>query len=180
MIVLEQKHPLKYQGVPADMEAASNEGRTAFVEDLTIRPARPAAEGLLHLGPDEIVYRNAYVKPTRGGKSLVQCHEKLQNSRPGRGAGRQTALLLLCQLVVGEKLDSNAVAQQLLLNLLDHAASYKLDVPHRRSPAIDGDPPLAKVARRHWPATHEGRRSAASHGTPGSEDRHRRAQRRPT
>src|SRR5262249_47703681 len=81
IIVLEQKNPLKYQGLPAAMDAATNEGRTAFGEDLN----HPALRGLQQKdfftwGPDEIVYRNAYLKPTRGGKSLVQCHNLLQNT----------------------------------------------------------------------------------------------------
>ena len=42
VIVLEQQHPLKYQGVPADIETSSNEGRIAFGEDLN----HPALRGL--------------------------------------------------------------------------------------------------------------------------------------
>jgi Glycosyl hydrolases family 2/Glycosyl hydrolases family 2, TIM barrel domain len=144
VVVLEQQHPLKYQGVPADLEASSNEGRTAFGEDLN----HPTLHGLQQKdfftwGGNEIVYRNAYGKPTRGGKSLVQCHTRLQNSAlvevpAGNG------LLLLCQLVVGEKLASNAVAQQLLFNLLDYGAGYKLEYRPVVA-AIDGDPQLARV-----------------------------------
>ena len=36
-------------------------------------------------------------------------------------------LLLLSQLVVGEKLATNAVAQQLLANLIDYGRRYKLE-----------------------------------------------------
>lgn len=144
VVVLEQKHPLKYQGVPADIEADANEGRTAFVEDL----AHPALHGLTQKdfftwGADEIVYRNAYRKPSRGGKSLVQCHEKLENSALVE-VPVADGLLLLCQLVVAEKLDSNAVAQQLLLNLVDHAASYRLTF-RRAAACTEGDAPLAKT-----------------------------------
>ncbi len=144
VIVLEQKHPLKYQGVPADIEAEANEGRTAFVEDL----GHPVLRGLAQKdfftwSPDEIVYRNAYVKPTRGAKSLVQCHEKLQNSALVE-VPVSDGLLLLCQLVVAEKLDTNVVAQQLLLNLVDHAASYKLTF-RKVIACTTGDAPLAKT-----------------------------------
>ncbi len=144
VIVLEQQHPLKYQGVPADIETLTNEGRIAFGEDLN----HPALRGLQQKdfftwGPDEIVYRNAYGKPGRGGKSLVQCHVRLQNSAlvevpAGNG------LLLLCQLAVGANLDSNAVAQQLLFNLLDHGAGYKIEYRPVLA-TIDGDPQLPKV-----------------------------------
>src|SRR6185437_13067122 len=144
VIVLEQKHPLKYQGVPADMEAANNEGRTAFAEDL----GHPALRGLTQKdfftwSPDEIVYRNAYVKPTRGAKSLVQCHEKLQNSGLVEVPVAE-GLLLLCQLVTAEKLETNAVAQQLLLNPLDHATSYRLTF-RKVIACTEGDAPLAKT-----------------------------------
>jgi beta-galactosidase len=144
VIVLEQKHPLKYQGVPAEIEAGTNEGRTAFGEDF----AHPVLRGLAQKdfftwGADEIVYRNAYLKPTRGAKSLVQCHEFLHNSGLVE-VPVADGLLLLCQLVVAEKLDNNAVAQQLLFNLVDRAASYKLTF-RKVVASTDGDAPLAKT-----------------------------------
>jgi hypothetical protein len=126
VIVLEQKNPLRYQAIPAEMEPATNEGRTAYGEDMD----HPVMRGLKQKdfftwGADEVVYRNAYLKPTRGGKSLVQCDNRLQNTAlvevpVGNG------LLLLSQLTLGEKLNTNAVAQQLLLNLIDYGARYKL------------------------------------------------------
>ena len=106
VIVLEQKNPLKYQALPAEIEAATNTGRVAFAEDLD----HPAFRGLAQKdfftwGPDEILFRNAYMKPVRGAKSLVQCGNLLQNSglvevQAGRG------VMLLSQLVIGEKLSS--------------------------------------------------------------------------
>lgn len=126
VIVLEQKNPLKYQAIPAQMETADNEGRAAFAEDL----GHPALRGLeqkdlFAWGPDEIVYRNAYQKPQRGGRSLIQCDNLLQNAAlvevpAGNG------LLLLSQLAIEEKIRSNAVAQHLLANLLAYGAEYKL------------------------------------------------------
>ena len=125
MIILEQANPLKYQGVPAQIETATNEGRTAFAEDL----GHPAVAGLRQKdfftwGPDEIVYRNAYLKPASGGKSLIQCHNRLGNTAlveipAGKG------LMLLSQLTLEEKLSTNAVAQRLLLNLIQYGRSYK-------------------------------------------------------
>ena len=95
VIVLDQAQPLKYQAIPAAMELAPRtkknefgtevptaEGRTAFIEDA----AHPALRGLQDKdfftwsGPDDLVFRNAYVKPTRGGKSLVQCGPRLEYS----------------------------------------------------------------------------------------------------
>jgi hypothetical protein len=140
VIVLEQRNPLRYQGLPAEMEPATNEGRTAFGEDMD----HPAMRGLKQKdfftwGDDEVVYRNAYLKPTRGGKSLVQCDSRLQNSALAEvpvGNG----LLLLSQLTVEEKLNANAVAQQLLLNLIDYGARYRLT--YRPVAAVAQDSPL--------------------------------------
>jgi hypothetical protein len=125
VVVLEQKNPLKYQALPAEIEPASAVGRVAFGEDMT----HPALAGLQQKdfftwGEDQIVFRNAYAKPTRGAKSLVQCGESLVNSAlveipTGKG------LMLVSQLAVGEKLSTNAVAQQVFLNVLDYAAGYK-------------------------------------------------------
>jgi len=144
VVVLEQRHPLKHRAFPAAMEAASNEGRTAFGEDLE----HPALRGLQQKdfftwGPDEVVYRDAYAKPTRGAKSLVQCDNLLQNSAlvevpVGRG------VLLLSQLVAGEKLVTNAVARQLVGNLVGHAAAYRLEF-RPVAAAVAGAPQLAKA-----------------------------------
>ncbi len=145
VIVLEQKNPVKYQGLPADMEPAANEGRTAFIEDMD----HPVMQSLKQKdfftwGDDQVVYRNAYLKPTRGGKSLVQCHERLANSAMAEvpvGNG----LLLVSQLVIGEKLASSAAAQQLLWNLISYGASYKLEYRQVALCTKDGEQ-LAKVA----------------------------------
>jgi hypothetical protein len=144
VIVLEQKSPLRYQGLPAEMEAATNEGTTAFAEDL----GHPAMAGLAQKdfftwSPAEVVYRNAYLKPTRGAKSLVQCHESLQNTALAEvpvGEG----LLLLNQLAVGENLATNAVARRLLTNLIDYAAQYRLEF--RQVAAAAGDNPQLSKA----------------------------------
>lgn len=144
VVVLEQQHPLRYQGLPAEMKPETNEGRTAWVENLN----HPVLRGLQQKdfftwGPDEIVYRNAYQKPTRGGRSLVQVHGRLQNTALVE-IPVANGLLLLSQLTIGEKLPSNAVAGQLLLNLLDYGARFKR--PTRPiAAAIETDTPLARA-----------------------------------
>ena len=144
VIVLEQKNPLKFQALPAQIEAAENEGRAAFAEDLS----HPVLRGLQQKdffawGPDEIVYRNAYVKPQRGGRSLIQCDNLLQNSAlveipAGNG------VLLLSQLALEEKLAGNAVAQKLLANLLVYGAEYKLTY-RTVATALEPGSPAAKA-----------------------------------
>ncbi|MDX1931796.1 MAG: glycoside hydrolase family 2 TIM barrel-domain containing protein [Capsulimonadales bacterium] len=125
VLVLEQKTPLRYQGMPAAMEFGENEGRTAFLEE----ESHPVFRGLRNedfftWGPDEVVYRNAYEKPTRGAKSLLQCDARLARTAlaevpVGRG------LLLVCQARVGELLGKNAVADRLFRNLVGYATGYR-------------------------------------------------------
>ncbi|HSW00055.1 MAG TPA: hypothetical protein VLI39_07780 [Sedimentisphaerales bacterium] len=141
VIVLDQTHVLKYQALPAEMEPAERtrrndfgteipaaDGKTAFIED----SSHPAFHGLLDKDfftwpGDHRVYRNAYVKPVRGAKSLIQVGPRLTNSAVvevpvGKG------VLYLCQLAIGAKLDQSAVAQTLLANLVEHARNYRQEV----------------------------------------------------
>ncbi len=125
VIVLEQKHPLRYQGLPAEMALADNQGFTAFREDAE----HPALRGLLDKdfftwGAGIPVYRNAYEKPVRGARSLVQCDDTLRHTALVEIPVAK-GLMLLCQLSAGENLETNPVARQLLLNLLGAAATYR-------------------------------------------------------
>jgi hypothetical protein len=126
VIVLEQQNPLKFQGLPIDAESTNESGDIGFVTDLT----HPVLAGLMQSdfftwGPDGALYDNAYRTSSSGGRSLVECGSRLENSglmlvTPGSGA------MLLCQLVAEQKLSSNAVAQQLVLNMIRYGLKYKL------------------------------------------------------
>ena len=124
VIIMEQTNPLKYQGLnPAEAISDRNLGRTAFVEDLT----HPIMAGLdskdfFTWEPGEVVYRNAYRKPSRGAKSLLQCHPSLTHSGlmvipVGDG------VMTLCQVVAGEKLTTNATARTLFTNMLNFSVN---------------------------------------------------------
>jgi beta-galactosidase len=125
VIVLEQKTPLKYAALQAEMEPSTATGNVGFIEDLS----HPALRNLkdkdfFTWGTNQPLYRNAYVKPTRGARSLVQTHTRLLNSAlveipTGKG------LMLLSQLTVGEQLPTNGVAQTLLANLVNYGSTYK-------------------------------------------------------
>jgi beta-galactosidase len=143
VILLEQEKPLKYQGlIPAAIDSEENLGRIAFLED----GSHPLLKNLQDKDfftwePGEIVYKNAYLKPQRGARSLVQCNESLLNSAlltipVGEG------IVTLSQLVVGEKLATNAVAQTLLANAIQYSATYKLEF---KKTAAAADPKLLKV-----------------------------------
>ena len=144
VIVLEQKNPLKFQALPAQMDPGVNQGSIAFSEDL----GHPVFRGLdqnslLTWGDGFTVYRNAYAKPTAGGKSLVECDSRLQDTALAEiSAGK--GLLLVSQLVIGEKLPTQAAAQKLLLNMISYGEGYKL--VHLPVTAVAGDsPPLVKA-----------------------------------
>ena len=121
------------------------EGGTAFIEDAS----HPALRGLkdkdfFTWGPGHRVFRNAYVKPTRGGKSLVQCGPRLQYSAlvevpVGKG------VIYLCQLDLGGKLAANAVARQVLVNLSAAARATSWSTP--TSPPSIEDEQLAEAVR---------------------------------
>ncbi|MEN6338348.1 MAG: glycoside hydrolase family 2 TIM barrel-domain containing protein, partial [Phycisphaerales bacterium] len=141
VIVLDQANVLKYQALPAEMEPAERthrndfgmevpaaDGKTAFIED----SSHPVLKGLLDKDfftwpGDHWVYRNAYFKPVRGGKSLVQVGPRLVNSAlvevpVGKG------VMILCQLAIGAKLEQSAVAQTVLANLVEYGRSYRQEV----------------------------------------------------
>jgi hypothetical protein len=140
-IVLDQKNPLQYQGLPGEMDSDTNHGCVAFAED----PDSPLFHGLSQKdlfcwGDDNWAYRDAYVKPESGGKSIIQCGLKLADSalvqmQSGEG------VLLLSQLLIGEKLQTSVAAQYLLVNMLRYADHYKL-VTVPTSAVVEGNAPL--------------------------------------
>ncbi len=144
VIVLDQAHPLRYQAIPADLTPTEHVGRFGFSEDLS----HPLFHGLeqsdfFTWGNDHVLYRNAYRKGTKGGRSLLQCDDQLSctalvESAVGDG------LLLLSQLAIGERLDSLGVAQAMFNNMLNYAAEY---VPVRKMTyaAVPADSPEAKL-----------------------------------
>ncbi len=158
VVVLDQKNPLKYQAITADMDVAPATSRNEFGEEISVSSGalafpedlnHPAMRGLqsgdfMGWAPDNAVYRSAYLKPIRGARSLVQCGPRLAQTAlvevpTGKG------VMLLSQLLVGEKLGNNAVAQQLMSNLLAYGATYK-QVFRAVSLVSSGDAQLTKAA----------------------------------
>lgn len=124
VIVLEQQFPLRYGGLPCEMELAQNEGRTAFIENES-HPIfkRLKNKDFFTWADGHIVYRNAYKKPVRGARSLLQCDQRLENSAVieipvGEG------VMILSQLLIGEKLDKSVVARLILGNMIQYAYEY--------------------------------------------------------
>ncbi len=125
VVVLEQATPLRFQGLPVPVKSQNNQGAFSFIE----RPEHSVLAGLVDgdfwAWPGDISFKSAYEKPTKGAKSLVQCHARLNASallEVPVGPG----VMLLSQLQIGTKLADTPVARHLLLNLLKYTASYKL------------------------------------------------------
>ena len=126
VIVLEQKHPLRYSALPCEMEPASNEGRIGFMENES-HPvfAHLRQKDFFTWTDGHILYRDAYKKPARGAKSLLQCDRRLENSAVVEVPVGQ-GVMILSQLLVSEKLEKSVVAKQLLGNMIQYAADYQL------------------------------------------------------
>ena len=133
VVVLDQANPLKFRALPADLTPTDYVGRIGFSQDLS----HPIFSGLTQAdfftwGNDHVVYRNAYRKGTRGGRSLLHCDDGLGyiglfESHVADG------LLILCQLDIGSKLAGGGAAEQVMANMLNYAAAY---TPVRKSSRI--------------------------------------------
>ena len=119
-------------------------GRVAFMEN----PEHPAFAGLAQAdfftwSGDHVVYRNVYKKATRGAVSLAHCDEQLGYSAIAECPVNE-GLMVLCQMVVGEKLGSDPVAQRLFDNLLSYCERYVL-VRKNTAVAMAPKSPAAKL-----------------------------------
>lgn len=125
IVFLEQENPIHFQATQGDWSPSGFDGRIAFSQNLE----HPIFEGveqsdLDFWGDNEVVYRNALSKPTRGASSLVQVDEGLAytallESQVGDGVS------LVSQLAIGEKLGQEVTARRLFDNMVRYAAGYK-------------------------------------------------------
>jgi beta-galactosidase len=80
-------------------------------------------------GDDHVLYRNAYRKGSKGGRSLLQCDDRLTCTALVESPVSD-GLLVLSQLAIGERLESLGTAQAVFNNLLNYATDY---VPVRKT-----------------------------------------------
>ncbi|MGL6074479.1 MAG: glycoside hydrolase family 2 TIM barrel-domain containing protein [Fimbriiglobus sp.] len=123
IVVFEQKHALHYQATPADLEPTEHTGRIAFPEN----PSHPILTGLTDAdffcwSGDHVVYERAYRKPTRSGKSLIQCDVEL-GCTPLVEVPVGGGLLVLAQMPLTRK-PTDPVARRLTANMIRYAQSY--------------------------------------------------------
>ncbi len=126
VVVLEQQFPLRYGALPCEMEVAENEGRTAFVEGQPWFYGGLTSADFFTWPDGHVVYKNAYKKPTRGGRSVLQCGNRLENAAVVE-IPVGTGLMILSQVLVGEKLEKSVAAKLLLNGMIMRAARYELE-----------------------------------------------------
>ena len=138
----DQTHPLRYLALPADAEPTNFAGHIAFPEN----PTHPAFTGLVAddffcASGDGTVYRNAYRKPTRGGRSLLQCDAELGCTRALVEVPVGDGLIVLNQTPLGAKPTDPALLR-LAANLVRYAAGYTLSARPTAVLLPDDDPRL--------------------------------------
>ncbi|MBN8525952.1 MAG: hypothetical protein J0M02_11505 [Planctomycetes bacterium] len=163
VLVLDQRFPLRYRALPADIEPLDDKpsvwaqmqakasgaeaelrGRYGFMEDVSHAAfAGLEQDDFFTWGSDHVVYRNPYRKGTTGYRSLFQCEQGLAGTALAECQAGD-GLMLLSQLAIGEKIASEAVAQQLFGQLLDYAADY---APVRRQVQVVGGPAIANAIK---------------------------------
>jgi beta-galactosidase len=125
VIVLDQSFPLRGQAIPADALPTERVGRIGFSENLRHKVfAGFEQPDFFTWDNDHILYRNAYRKGTRGGKSLLQCDDRLQYTALLE-CPVNDGLLVLNQLAIGSRLERCGTARRMLANLLAYAADYR-------------------------------------------------------
>lgn len=145
VFVLDQEHPLQLAGLPVNMEINSGSGRIAFPETLQ----HPGLIGLdqpdfYTWSGDHLVYKNCYKKVPHGVKSLIQCDQYLDYTCLVE-CPTDNGLMVLCQLLVGTKLDSDPVAQRLFDNLLSYVATYQPITHNRVAHTFASDDPRSRL-----------------------------------
>lgn len=155
VVVLDQANPLKFRAIPADLKPTDYVGRIGFSQDLS----HPIFQGLTQTdfftwGNDHVVYRNAYRKGAKGGRSLLHCDDGLGYTALFESQVAD-GLLILCQLDMGGKLARGGVPEQIMANMFNYAAAYTPVRKDSRVVFAAGDPRaelLGKVALKHEPA----------------------------
>ena len=125
VVVLDQQFPLSYNAINADITPTAYTGRFGFIEDMS----HPIFSGLMQddfftWGNDHVLYRNAYKKGGKGGRSLLQCDNNLAYTAMFESQVND-GLLILSQLALKDKLSDEAVAQTVFNNMLNYAVNFK-------------------------------------------------------
>jgi hypothetical protein len=128
VIVLEQTVPLRGAAIPVGMEPIPNSGGSiAFSQALGL----PIFNGLqkndfIEWNNGGATYRVAYNPSKSGGRNLVSCGSGLRETVLTElpcGDG----VIILSQLCIGTSIEKEPVAEQLLVNLVNYVANYRVE-----------------------------------------------------
>jgi len=125
VICLEQETPPAGAALPVPIKATTHFGGYAHPQALgTPIFTDLDKDDLIDWAGDHPTYKNAFQKPSQGGRSLAECGGSLQLSPLvevpcGQGA------ILLCQLRVGAKLGIDPAADVLLRNFINVYSAYR-------------------------------------------------------
>jgi len=125
VIVLEQGTPVGGSNLPAPLQLGPSPGGYAHPQALGTPVFRDLGkEDLIDWAAEHPTYREPYLKPSQGGRSLAQCGRLLPYSCLLEFAARQ-GVMVLCQLRVGANLGLDPAADVLLRNLVEHYAAFR-------------------------------------------------------
>lgn len=125
VIVLEQEVPAAGANLPAPLKTTTHYGGYAHPKALGTPLFKDLGkEDFIDWAGGHPTYKNVYVKPLGGGRTLVECGDMLNNAALiempcGQG------IILLCQLRVGAKLRVDPAADILLRNGIEAYARYQ-------------------------------------------------------
>lgn len=124
-LLLEQTNPLAGAALPVPIKPSNHFGGYAHPQALGTPLFRDLGkEDLIDWAGDHPTYKNAYFKPTAGARSLVECGPRLRHSALLE-LPCQEGTIVLCQLRVCHKLNTEPSAQILLRNLLEYYSAYQ-------------------------------------------------------
>jgi len=125
VIALEQDVPVAGQNLAAPMHTTTRSGGYAHPQALGTPIFRDLGlDDLIDWAGDHPTYKNVYVKPSQGARSLAECGAQLPHSALVEMSAGQ-GVLTLCQLRVGAKLRIDPAADILLRNMIEHYAGYE-------------------------------------------------------
>ena len=124
-VVLEQENAPAGAALPAPIKTTPHFGGYAHPQALGTSVYRDLAKAdLIDWAGDHPTYKNVYLKPTQGGKSLAECGGSLEFS-PLIEVPCGEGVIVLCQLRVAAKLGVDPAADVLVRNLIGVYSAYK-------------------------------------------------------
>ncbi len=125
VIVLEQENVVCGANLPVPLNATVHYGGYAHPQALGTALFKDLGkDDLIDWAGDHPSYKNAYEKPTRGGRSLAECGMLLPHT-PLVEMPAGTGVIVLCQFRVGAKLGVDPAAGVLLRNMMEHYGDYR-------------------------------------------------------